>query len=140
MLTADAMMRTQTPKHARPPTSILCSNSRIFQEQTCFPALSRSWKFKKPSSRTLQEVFVSMFKHCRLTTGSWKNASGVLESPGSFCNQVSGNPGNSSPNKDQSTERNIAVTIGPLPQRKLRVTSQCSFAKARCTQALARRR
>jgi len=33
-------------------------------------------------SQIPQLLFVAIFKHCRLTTGFWKNASGVLESPG----------------------------------------------------------
>jgi len=33
-------------------------------------------------SQTTYLMFVAIFKHCWLTTGSWKNASGGLESPG----------------------------------------------------------
>ena len=39
-------------------------------------------------------LFVSLFKHCWFMTGSSKIASFVLESPGIFCNQESGNPRN----------------------------------------------
>jgi len=35
-------------------------------------------------------LFVSIFKHGWLMTGSCKNACGVLESPGVFCSQESG--------------------------------------------------
>jgi len=35
---------------------------------------------------------LSTFKHHWHTTGSWKNASGFLKSPGNFFNQDSGNP------------------------------------------------
>jgi len=34
---------------------------------------------------------VSIFKHRWLTTGSWKNASGVLQSSAIFCNRETGN-------------------------------------------------
>jgi len=39
-----------------------------------------------------QMLIVAIFKHCRLMTWSWINASGVPESPGIYCNQESGNP------------------------------------------------
>ena len=35
-------------------------------------------------------LFVSIFKHHWHTTGSWKNASGVLESPGNFLTKTVG--------------------------------------------------
>jgi len=32
-------------------------------------------------------LIVAIFKHCRVMTGSWKNAFRVLESPGIYCNK-----------------------------------------------------
>jgi len=43
---------------------------------------------------------VSIFKHCWITTGSWKNSFVVLEKSWNFCNRESGNPVSHAPCKN----------------------------------------
>ena len=50
------------------------------------------WRWGFALDRILTVVCLYVW-HRWHTTGFWNNASGVLESPGHFCNQVSGKPG-----------------------------------------------
>ena len=74
MWEADIVMQVQMPKFAKIRSDFICI-------------------YKKSLAVGSPLLFVFICKHRWRTTGSWKNACGVLESPGNLCNQESGNPG-----------------------------------------------
>ena len=77
MWEANTMMQVQMPKFAKISSDFICiyENNRWLLCSFLDPVVTA----------------VCLYS-CWHMTGSWKNASGVLESPGNFCNQESGNP------------------------------------------------
>ena len=73
--------------------AIIVSIRYVFWAAGMPKMLSRSGFLSRPCLQSLQRspsllscCFFAIFKHCWLTTGSWKNASGVLESSGKVWN------------------------------------------------------
>jgi len=90
------MIRTQMPKCARPRNSVPIVHLSFAAivcgalGQACSIVVHGLCRYNTFSSAKVQYTAysllsaISIFKHCWLTTGSWKNASVVLESPGIF--------------------------------------------------------